>query len=720
MGISAGTAFVDLQPSIGAGFQGAIAGKLGPIGKAGGLILGAGVAAGIGGAVVLKNVGDQFDDALDTIRVGTGATGDALTTLGGNFKAVLTEVPTDAQSAAVAIADLNTRLGATGPELEQLAAQQLELARITGTDLGTNIEKTTRLLGDWGVGLEDSSDALDLVFRTSQATGPPVARLSDLLVQYGAPLRQFGFGMEEAAVLLGKFEQEGVNTELVMGSLRVALGKVAREGGDPAEALNETIEAIQNAGSAGEANALAIELFGARAGPDMAAAIQEGRFELGELVQQITDGGESIRGAGADTEDYREKWEKLKNRVFVALEPLATKFLGALGNLFDLIADNAGPVLDIISQALGGIGDLFGGLTGGLDGAQSKLGPVLEAFKTAFAFIRDVATSVFDAVREVIGNNSEQIKSTLSSVVGVFKNVFEVAKLIFSALQAFWDRWGDVIVANFKAVFGIVISVLSGAFKVIEGIFDIVLGILTLDWRRAWEGIKKVFAGVITAIKGIVTNVANFLTAIWHKLFGNGIIVDTIKGGLDRILSFFRELPGKIIGFLAGLPGKLVQLGKDLVAGLLRGLGNIVSSVGSKIKSGISGAISNVKSFFGIKSPSAVVAAELGLPLAQGVAQGAEETGRLAGQALTKGISEAVAAAQAEGSVELAAVASRGASTANVRGTSAAAAASVAAGPTGGNLILEEGAVTLNYPNPEDPSLALPRELRRIASGLSR
>jgi len=719
MGISAGTAFVDLQPKIGAGFQGGIASKLGPIGKAGGLALGAGIAAGIGGAVALKNIGDQFDDALDTIRVGTGATGADLELLGASFKTVLADVPTDAESAAVAIADLNTRLGAQGPELESLAAQQLELARITETDLGTNIEKTTRLLGDWGVGLEGAGDALDVVFRASQATGPPVARLSDLMVQYGAPLRQFGFGMEEAAVLLGKFEQEGVNTELVMGSLRVALGKIAREGGDPAEALGETIEAIRTAGNAGEANALAIELFGARAGPDMAAAIQEGRFELGNMVEQITQGGDSIRAAGADTEDYREKWEKLKNRVFVALEPLATKFLGALGNLFDLIADNAGPVIDIVAGALEGIGNLFAGLSSNTEQASGIITPILEHLKTVFNLIRDVVTDVFNAVREVISNNSEQIKGALESVTNVFRSVFEIAKTIFSALQAFWDQWGDLIVANFKAVFGVVISVLSGAFKVIEGIFDVVLGILTGDWSRAWEGIKNILGGVIDAIKGIITNVADFLIAIWHKLFGNGIIVDTIKGGLDRILTFFRELPGKIIGFLSGLPGDLLQLGKDLVAGLLSGLGGIVSKVGSKIKSGISGAVSNVKSFFGIGSPSKVIAAELGLPLAQGVAVGAEATGKLAGQALTKGISEAVAAAQAEGTVELAAVA-RGSSAAGVRGASPAAGAALAGGPSGGNLVLEEGAVTLNYPRPEDPSIALPRELRRIAAGLSR
>lgn len=718
MALSAGTAFVDIQPKIGAGFQGAIAGKLGPIGKAGGIALGVGVAAGIGGAVALKNIGDTFDEAMDTIRVGTGATGEALTNLGTNFKAVLTEVPTDAQSAAVAIADLNTRLGATGPELETLAAQQLELARITGTDLGTNIEKTTRLLGDWGVGLDGAEDAIDAVFRASQATGPPVSRLSDLLVQYGAPLRQFNFSMEESAALLGKFEKEGVNTELVMGSLRIALGKIAREGGDPAEALAETVEQIKNAGSAGERNALAIELFGARAGPDMAAAIAEGRFELGELFDQITQGGDSIRDAGADTEDYREKWEKLKNRVFVALEPLATRFLELLGNLFDFVADNAGPVIEVISGALGGISSLFEGVSTGLQNTNSTVGPVIETIKSAFGFLRDVATTVFGAITTVIANNRDTIAGIMGSIGGIFTRVAELAKVIFDGLRAFWERWGGLIMSIFSGAFSNVISILGGAFKVIEGIFDVVLGILTGDWSRAWNGIKSIFSGVINAIVGIVRNVARTLTNIWHHLFGNGIIPDMIRGGLNRILGFFRELPGKIFGFLASLPGRFIRLGADIIGGLVKGLGNIVSAVGNKIKSGISSAINNVKSFFGIGSPSKVVARELGLPLAQGVAMGAEATARLAGNQLEAGINRAIEQARQQGPIDIAAV-TRASALAGVTGAGPNA-AGITDTTTGGNLILEEGAVTVNYPTPEEASLTIPRELRRVAAGLSR
>src|SRR5690606_3076636 len=145
----------------------------------------------------LFKVGQTFDEAFDTIRVGTGATGDALDSLKDDFRAVVRDVPADFESASTAVADLNTRLGLTGAPLQDLAKQTLELTRITGGDRSWNVESVTRMFGDWGVEAGQMDESLDAVFRASQATGPSVDRLSQLMVKFGSPLRQLGFGFEE-------------------------------------------------------------------------------------------------------------------------------------------------------------------------------------------------------------------------------------------------------------------------------------------------------------------------------------------------------------------------------------------------------------------------------------------------------------------------------------------------------------------------------------------
>ena len=402
----------------------------------------AGVAIGAGVVTGLAKLGDSFDEAFDTIRVGTGATGEALEGLTGSFKSVFASVPTDMGSAATAIADLNTRLGLTGMELEIRSRQFLELSRITGTDLTQNIESLTRVFGDWGVETEQQTDTMNKIFRASQATGIGVDVLSRQLVQFGAPLRQMGIDFDTATGLLGKFEKEGVNAELVMGSLRIALGKFARDGRDPVKALQWVTKEIQNAGDAGKANALALEVFGARAGPDMAAAIREGRFDLGALFDTISSGQETIIDAAEDTNDWRESWEKLRNQGFVLLEPVATRVFELLGTGMDWLTENApkmgewfgeniwpglqiaaGVLAELVRDGLGALSgwwnDHGATVTGGLKSIAAVIeDPLLVKLAELWKVIReDVIARFDDWVRWVNGN--EPVLASFGTFIGV-------------------------------------------------------------------------------------------------------------------------------------------------------------------------------------------------------------------------------------------------------------------------------------------------------------
>jgi methyl-accepting chemotaxis protein len=119
-----------------------------------------------------------------------------------------------------------------------------------------------------------------------------------------------------------------------MGSLRIALVRMAQEGvEDPAEALQTIIQRIKDCGTAGEANTLALETFGARAGPDMAAAIREGRLDLDTFLQTLKDSPEIINDAAEATYDLEEQFILLKNKAFTALEPLGQTFMDTIEDL---------------------------------------------------------------------------------------------------------------------------------------------------------------------------------------------------------------------------------------------------------------------------------------------------------------------------------------------------------------------------------------------------
>lgn len=357
-----------------------ITGKLGGLpmiaGPAGIALTAVAAAAGAVGGAALAAAKD-LDDAYDVIRVGTGATGPILEDLKEDFRTVFADVPASAEQVGTAIADLNTRLGLTGEPLQSMAEQFLNLARIGKTEVGPLVADMTRVFGDWSISTEDQAESLDFLFRVSQGTGIEIGKLGQLVVQYGAPFRQLGLSFEESAVLMGKFEKEGVNAETILSGMRLALGEFAEAGVDSTEAFRDVVDAIKDAETGAEATSIAFEVFGARAANDMAAAIREGRFEIDDMVSAMTAGQDTINQAASDTEDFAEAWREFRNKLNLVLEPLGVKLMDALRELISY----AQPVINFIGSFAGGM-EQASPIVGFFQAALADLGnsliPVLE------------------------------------------------------------------------------------------------------------------------------------------------------------------------------------------------------------------------------------------------------------------------------------------------------------------------------------------------------
>lgn len=336
------------------GFDRGISGVLGKMKPIGGAALGASAIA-VGAVTAIGvgayKMGAEFDKAYDTIRIGTGATGAQLDGLKSTFKDVVTDVPTDFGTASTAIADLNTRLGLTGDQLRDASGQFLELSRLTGTDVASNVRLGTRLFGDWSIATEKQADALDLVFRATQASGVGLNDLMETVVQFGAPLRNIGFQFEESIAMLAKWEREGVNVETALTGMRFALKTFAAEGTDPRKGLPAVIAEIQKLPKL-KAMDLGRKIFGLRAFSDVVAAIREGRFKYEDMLEVISEGEDTIHGAAKDVDDLSESWSILWSTIKTKVEPAATGFFGLLSEIVaDPFALKYAEALDIMLDA---------------------------------------------------------------------------------------------------------------------------------------------------------------------------------------------------------------------------------------------------------------------------------------------------------------------------------------------------------------------------------
>jgi TP901 family phage tail tape measure protein len=292
-------------------------------------MLGVGAAA-VGAAAALYKIGEAFDDSYDTIRTQTGATGKEMAKLKRSFRDVVRSVPADFDTAAKAVAGVQQRLDATGKPLGRLSKQFAELSRITGTDIDSNITSVSRAFKDWEVRTRRQSGQLDKFFRASQESGASVDDLAQSVVQFGAPLRQLGFSLDEATAMFAAFEEAGVNTQTMMPGLRFALRSFMEQGLDPTKELQATFKGIADGTLEAQK---AFEIFGGRATPDMIEAIKQGRFELDKMTSSLAKGDETIRGSGRETMDFTEHWQQFKNLLALELEPVAKRVFEGLADL---------------------------------------------------------------------------------------------------------------------------------------------------------------------------------------------------------------------------------------------------------------------------------------------------------------------------------------------------------------------------------------------------
>lgn len=232
---------------------------------------------GIGAAAVAAF--NEVDAAEDQIIKMTGATGDALDGLLGSMRTVATQIPVSFDQASLAIGEVNTRFGATGDELEDLSGHFLRFAELNGTDVVGTIDSAQKVMEAYNLSLDDMGALLDLVNKTSQDTGASTDSLLQSLVTNGSAMRGLNMNVADSVTLLGRLEKSGVDSSAVLTGLAKVQQNAAKN--------NITME--QSLAKALESSEGAIDVFGAKAGPKLYEAFQNGTLTLDMFTGGLYD-----------------------------------------------------------------------------------------------------------------------------------------------------------------------------------------------------------------------------------------------------------------------------------------------------------------------------------------------------------------------------------------------------------------------------------------------
>jgi phage tail tape measure protein, TP901 family, core region len=304
------------------------------------------IALGTASVAAFKNV----DDGMDTIIKKTGATGESAEELEEIYKNLGSNAPEDLGDVGAAIGEINTRLEFTGEKLEKASTDFLKFAKVNDTDVNSAIQLVTRSMADAGIEVDEYNSVLDMLTVAAQKSGISMDSLATNLTKYGAPMRALGLDTKTSIAIFAGWEKAGVNTEIAFAGMKKAISNWAAEGKDSRVEFQNTLDAIKSAPDIAAATTMAIDVFGQKAGPDLADAIQGGRFEIDDYIEALDNAGGAVENTYEQIESSTDDAKAAFNKIEIASSELGETVLEVLTPALEETGEIIGDVADWYSD----------------------------------------------------------------------------------------------------------------------------------------------------------------------------------------------------------------------------------------------------------------------------------------------------------------------------------------------------------------------------------
>lgn len=544
---------------------------LGGVGAVAGGVVTAGlavVAAGLAGVSTAAGAAlgawKQLDDAADTLTLKVGATGTALDGLTTSVTAIYNSsagLQSSMGAIASAMGQVQQITGATGATLEGVTAQFLYLQQAEGQAAGST-ETFARAMQSWNVPAEQMSAELDKQYAAFQKTGIGAGELNQALVQFGGQLRQMGLNLNQAEGLLSGMYSAGINSEKALAALSTAAGKFAKDGVDMASGLRSAIDQIKNVESPVKAAQIAVDTFGARAGPALADAIRQGKVSLEGLSAQLGDTSGALKKAVEATMDFPEKIKLMGREIITALQPAGKAIADTLGKALD----EAKPAIDRVTQSVGQMAmKIAPAIEGAFSGAKQFISPLISAAETLRPTIEQLGGAfgrLGDAVGKALGWDAGKALSGWNDAVVVAAAWTQVLTEKFTAFVdkvagevqpavivtgAVLGKIGDVLTNNVLPPLQTLVSPLSELNNNLTMLNPVTMALGgamralgtdlgNVDWTRASKAAQALYDSIVLVFSDIVKAANIGISSLKQILSGD------IRGGIDGFKAGMADL----------------------------------------------------------------------------------------------------------------------------------------------------------------------------------
>ena len=497
-------------------------------------------------AGAVKDAYLEFDSGRDAVVKATGATGEAADELAKSMTNVSKRVKGDFNTIGSAIGEVNTRFGYTGEELEDTTEQFMKFAEITGMDATKAVQTVSKAMNNAGIDSSKYSEVLDEIAIAAQASGISAEKLTENLTKYGSQTRAAGLNTKESIALFAQFEKSGVNAEMALGGLKTAVKTWSDEGKNSRIEFQRTIQDIKDSPNVLEATQKAIDVFGSKAGTELADAIHSGRFEYSEFLDIVKGSEGTVSATYDETQSGFDKAalavQNMKTTAAELADGLLQKYSpqiqAAIQKITDLIDEYAPKVEDGIDWMTEHLPEIEAGIVGiGVAFATWKVAGLITAITTALAGMS--AAEVVAAAKTwllntaLLANPIGLVVAAIAALVAAFVVLWNKSDKFREFWINLWDKikTSAAVVIEFikiafsetwdkiKKVWNVAAKYFEGVWKAIKLVFSVVKSVLTGNFSDAWNGIKAIWSIVSGWFNdNVVKPVQDFFSNMWSNV----------------------------------------------------------------------------------------------------------------------------------------------------------------------------------------------------------
>lgn len=596
---------------------------------------------------------------------------------GKDMAAVSAALAGGANASSASVESLGEALGQVGPGAKNAglslqetigALSAFDAAGIKGSDAGTSLKTMLTRLVPMTDKAAGEMKRLGLDFTDASGAFVPITNVAEQLRAKLSKLSE----EERTAALATMFGSDATRAATVLMEQGAAgLGKYIAAANDKNAA--ERVAAARTSGTAGALERLSGSIETAKLGLGrlFAPAVVAGADAIGKATNTLAGGLDSLMSGGgggapawlsslgqaaktfgaAMLPTLQEIGGKLASVLGPALRDIGQMITGQLIPAFTRFLPAITPVAKFLLSVLGGA--VVGVLRGAVNVIKGVLNVVIGVFRTFSALLTGDWRGAWDGIKQIVSG-------ILRALLGAFQiwwnggilAIFKKGALFLT--KGIWVGMWNGLKGIGSSAMGALKGLIGKGFALIGNVIRAYGRAYLAILRGAWNLIRGAVSSGISAARSVVTAglgaIRSAFARAWAGITGAvssawAGIKSAVSGGIEGMIGFVREIPGRILSALGDLGGLLYDAGKNMMMGMLRGIKDMAGQIASEAKNAVTGAASAAWDAISPGSPSRTFR-PMGRNMGEGISAGLLDMRRdaaLAARSLTAAAASGVA-----------------------------------------------------------------------------